>query len=244
VPFGPEGLVVTWVGPVPRFARVTLGDGEIFRSLEEVTGGDVPEGFPKEYVHNLQEAKAFNSSILWDTAEVVAWQKRYGIEMEPGPLQVFEYYLKTGSAIFATLVEHPLVPNADRFTACDVLLQRAAIVLGDGREDLFLRSYFRSATEDGESVNFVPMGGVHYSFASDSLWYPLELSRFISQPASYLELDILTRGPLDEAAPIPKHIQAIRRGEMTHLGIKHYVTRLSAKLEVEDQRFRDLRIRL
>jgi hypothetical protein len=237
--------VVTWVGPAPQFARVTLGDGEIFRSLEGVTGGDVPEGFPREYTENLQEVQAFNSSTLWTIEEVVSWQKRYGIEMDPGPLQVFDYYLKTGFAIFATLVDHPQVANAELFRNCDVLLQRAAAVLGDGREDLFIRSYFRSATDDGESVNFVPAGGLHYSFASDTLWYPLELSRFISQPASYLELDVLSKGPLDaEAAAIPKHLQVTRREQLTYQGATYNAARISAKLEVADERFRDLRIGL
>jgi hypothetical protein len=98
------------------------------------------------------------------------------------------------------------------------------------RQDLFLRSYFHSAKRDSsEFVNFVPSGSVHYSFKSDSAWFPLELTRFITEPASYVELDIVT----PEVFPrenLPAPFKAKENGFAVLGDIKYQVTRASAVL--------------
>jgi hypothetical protein len=226
--------VVTWVGPVPDNARVTITDGEMFRVAADVTGPSIPEDFPEKYTKDLQEVEVFNASMAWNLDEVTRWQERQGIAMEPGPSAVFEKYLDRGHVILETLVEHPPVDVPERFVACSVVLQRGVIVFADGQETLFLRSYFHSAAGEDEFVNFAPRGGLEVSFATDTIWFPLELSQFILEPASYVVLDILTPQPLDERQ-IPQPFNLERMGRVNYDGETYNVARIRATLKAGEE---------
>jgi hypothetical protein len=222
--------VVTWVGPVPADARVTIVDDEIFRVAADATGPGIPEDFPELYTKDLQEVDVFNASMAWDLQEVTRWQERQNIKMEPGPSEAFQRYLDTGHVILETLVEHPAVDVPERFVACSVVLQRGVIVFADGQETLFLRSYFHSAADADNFVNFAPRGGLRVSFATESIWFPLELSQFIQEPASYVVLDILTPKPLNEQA-IPPPFSLERTGRVSYEGNVYAVARIRATLK-------------
>jgi hypothetical protein len=249
VPFGQEGLVVTWTVPVPNQARVTLTNADPFTAAAKINGPEIPEDFPKKYTEKLVKAELFNATMTWDSPGLVSWEKRFGIEMEKGPLAVFEQYLKRDHAVLGTLVSHPRVANPELWKACSVVLQRAVIVFDPpaigaanetakrelprhGKETLFLRSYFHSARDANTHVNFVPAGGIEMSFASDNIWYPLELTQFIEEPVSYVVLDILTPQALDTGR-IPQPFKADKTGKVNHQGRSYSATRVTAKLEAK-----------
>lgn len=241
--FRPDQLAVTWVGPMKESAKVRLGTGDIFRRVAEITGPDIPGGYPDKYARDLEDSDVFNSAMAWSTEELTKWEGRHGIEMEPEALEIFERYLESKHLLFMTLVEHPRVPNPEDFRACSLVLQRGVIVYDQGHEDLYLRSYFHSATDTGEFVNFVPREGVHFAFPSDSIWFPFELTRLISEPASFVEIDVLSRAPIDEAA-LPSFLSPRVSGRVRLKDEMYQATRLSGVLEVghKDQRgtFADL----
>jgi hypothetical protein len=213
----------------------------MFKAATEVTGLGVRRHVPDKYMEDLQEADLFNASMAWDLDQVAGWQSRHGVEMEGEPSDTFRRYLETDHVIFMSLVEHPQVVNPERFVACSVLLQRAVIFFGNGKEDLFLRSYFHSATDDGqEFVNFVPASGLHISFATEALWYPLELSQFIQAPASYITLDILTSKRL-HADQLPKSLRLEKRGRMIHGLQRFQLARVTGMVEA-GQEVSDLRL--
>jgi len=241
-----DGLVVTWAGPAPKEARVKLGNGDIFERVEQVTGTAIPAGYPKKYLENLRTSDVFNASMAWTPEELVRWQDRHGIEMEPEAMGVFENYLNDGHRIFMALVDHPSVSDPGSFVACSLVLQRAVIVYNGSRQDLFLRSYFHSARSDSsEYVNFAPGGNVHYSFKTDSAWFPLELTRLISEPASYVELDIVTPEEFDQKL-LPEPFTAHESGYVLLGDVKYEVRRASAvfKLGNKRQRIPDFRLSL
>lgn len=234
MPFGPKGLVVTWVGPVPDQAEVSYADNSIFAAAAKANGTDTPTEFPRKYLQALQRVDLFNASMSWNAQAVKDWEKRYGIEMETEPLSIFEQYIKSGHAIFSTLVRHPSVRDPQLFRRCSVVLQRAVIVLADGREDLYLKSYFHSAKDENTYVNFVPSGGLHVSFKSDAIWFPLELTRVIQEPYSYVVLDLLTTGTLDEKQ-VPKPFLVGKRGTMTLTKQQFQALRVTAKLPAKER---------
>ncbi|WP_030194769.1 hypothetical protein [Streptomyces sp. NRRL S-87] len=227
-----DGLVVTWAGPAPEEARVKLGNGDIFTQVEQVTGSGIPAAYPEKYLENLRTSEVFNASMAWTSDELVRWQERHGIEMEPEAMSVFQNYLDTGHRILMTLVDHPNVSDPGSFVACSLVLQRAVIVYNGRRQDLFLRSYFHSArTDSSEYVNFAPGGSVHYSFKTDTAWFPLELTRLISEPASYVELDIVTPEEFDEAL-LPAPFSGRTSGPVLLGDVKYQVRRASAVFKV------------
>jgi len=229
------------VGPVPETARVTYTTGEIFAAAARVTGPDTPQGFPPKYTKNVQRSELFNAAMFWDVQGLAQWEKRHGIDLEKEPSEIFEQYLKSGHAIFATLVTHPRVPDAKLWARCSVVLQRGVIVYADGHESLFLRSNFHSAKETGEGVNFAPRGGIQVTFASDAIWFPLELTRVVQEPMSYVVLDVLTPKPLDTTR-LPKPFQIGRTGQMQFGGRAFEVVRLTATLATK-QKWPDLKLK-
>ncbi len=161
--------------------------------------------------------------------------------MEERYLKIFRRYLDDGFSIFTALVEHPAVRDPDSFAACSIVLQRAAIVFRDGRQDLFLRSYFHSSN-GRDFVNFAPAGVVRFSFPTDSIWFPLELTYGIPEPRSEVVLDILTRGALPDG-DLPKPFEVADRSRLS-LGASRYdVTRISGTLDSGEQ-VRDLRLKV
>jgi len=220
--------------------------GTIFREADRVTGREIPSALPKQYTQKLHYAGLFNPATHWDTQELSRWLERYGIKREERPLSILNQYVEEGYRIGSTLVEHPPVPEsakAESFIACSVTLQRGDIVYNNGVQTLFLRSYFHSADDSGKNfVNFAPRGGVQMTFASDTIWFPLRLTQVISEPASYVVLDILTPMPLD-AEQLPEPFELGRTGRMSYHGVEYEVARVSARLEPK-QAVADLRLEL
>lgn len=205
-----------------------------------MTGPEIPKDFPAKYTKDLKRVGLFNASMSWDIQQLVRWEERHGIQMEKEPSAIFEDYLRTNHVIFSTLVEHPKVNDAARYTACSVVLQRGVIVYGSPRERLFLRSYFHSAKDSENFANFVPRGGIEISFASDTIWFPLELTRVIQEPASYVVLDILTPKPF-RTKELREPFRVGKGGEISYEGRKYYVSRVTAKLAAK-QKWPDLRL--
>jgi hypothetical protein len=241
MPFGPGGLVVTWVVPVPEQAEVSWVNNGIFEAVNRVAGPEIPRDFPAKYRKNLQRVQVFNSSMFWDTEALTAWEKRHGIdEMEEEPLSIFDDYLKGGNVLLGALVRHPAVAKSGFFVSCSVVLQRAIVVFANGREDLYLKSYFHSSRDESNFVNFVPAGGFRISFKSDKIWFPLELTRVIQEPYSYVVLDVLTEKPLD-LGQLPKSFQAAGTGgagmaKSLTLGRASYsTTRIVARLSGKEK---------
>jgi len=165
----------------------------------------------------------FNISTAWDLDEVRRWNDRYGMSISDEALELFGEYLDTGDyVIFQSLVEHPFVPNPALFARCSVVFQRGDIYWLDGREDLFLHSYFHNASkETGEFVNFGPSGGLHISFTTDSLWYPLRVTKLNEEPTS-VALNILTERPFSGES-LHESLEVEGTGRM-----RYGVTRFSA----------------
>lgn len=245
MPFGQEGFVKTYMGPAPKDARVSVGDGSIFNVVNRITGSDIPRGFPKQYTQGLQQVEVFNPSTAYKTDELVQWQEQHAQTVRDEPLKVFADYIESGFAIQTMLIRHPVVPNFQRFVACSVVLQRGVIVYNNGVENLFLRSYIHSAEHPNLAhaaksfqtsrqrvnfANFVPRGGIHIgSFKSETLWFPLSTTELIEEPASYVVLDFLTRTPLD-TNQLPEPFRLEKTGRMKYQGTLYYVSRVSAKL--------------
>ena len=245
MPFGLEGYVKTYMGPTPKDARVSVGDGSIFNLVNRITGSDIPKGFPKQYTQGLKEVEVFNPSTAFKKDDLVRWQEQHSQKVREEPLRVFTNYIDSGFAIQTMLIRHPVVPNFERFAACSVVLQRGVIVYNNGAEDLFLRSYIHSAEQANLNhaanssqrskqsqnfANFVPRGGIHIgSFKSDTLWFPLSTTELIEEPASYVVLDFLTPTPLD-TKQLPEPFRLEKTGRIKYRGTAYYVSRVSAKL--------------
>lgn len=241
MPFGPEGLAVTWVGPIPKDASVTYTDSSVFDTVNAVAGAEVPASFPQKYRKGLRRSKLFNATLSWSADDVVRTQKRFKIEMEPKPLQIFRDYIEQGNVIFSTLVTHPTVADASRFTKCDVVLQRAVLVSNPPVQTIYLRSYFHSAASGDEYVNFAPSGGLRISHESDTIWFPLRLTSVITEPASFVVLDILSADELDRDA-IPRGFRVTTRGKVSLNGQSYALTRLRGVLSGKED-WPDIRIK-
>ena len=240
-------LAVTWVGPVPKGARVVFAGTEIFDRVAQVAGPVIPKSFPREYLQDLQVVDLFNAQISWNLDELTLWQKRHGIGMKKRPLEIFKKYLDSGHRIFSTLIEHPRVMDPSSFKLCSIILQHGIIVYDDRQEDLYIRSYFhsKSANDPKSFANFVPQGGVKFSFPSKSIWFPLMLTEVIDEPAALVVLDILTAGSLDNTK-FPDPFRGEAMGVIqTRVGVSeakiYNVTRVTAKLRA-GQRWNDFNV--
>jgi len=243
MPFGSKGLIVTWSVPVPQDARVSYATSDIFDATNRALGPEIPQTFPKKYTLKLEKVDLFNARISDNSEEFVSWQKKHNVEMHKEPLAIFDKSIKKGQVIASTLVEHPAVSHPERFEdACSVVLQRAVIISDPDpeRETIFLRSYFHSVDETThEAANFVPQGGMKIDLSSKTVWFPLELTSSISEPASYLVLDILTTKPFK--AKLPEFLQATKNGKVDYRGKTYQAVRITGKLAA-NQKWEDLNL--
>jgi hypothetical protein len=227
--FGEDDLVVTWSVPVPKGAKVRYVDDQIFGLLERQMGSEIPPSLPEKYLKDLRYVDLSNAQMSTSVEETTTWLKRYGIAMVDAPAKALRSYIDRGNHIFSTLIDHPAVPNFNLFGDCSIVLQRGIIVMSEGYETMYLRSYFHSSDGKGTSVNFVPKGGLKIAFPSKTVWFPLELTKFISEPAAHVVLDILTPQPIKLSAP--NFRSAAGRLKVSLGAQDYYVTRLSAVLE-------------
>ena len=246
MPFGSKGLIVTWSVPVPQDARITYSDGEIFTAVDRVMGPEVPADFPKKYSAGLSRVELFNANISTDSREFVLWEKRHNVEMKQEPLRIFDSAFKKGQVIASTLVQHPDVAHPERFEdACSVVLQRAVIFSdpADSREVIVLRPYLHSVDDTSrEAANFVPSGGMRIALSSRTLWFPLELTSAISEPASYVVLDVLSSKPVN-SRQLPGALRVAKTGKMKYQGKTYVVTRITGKLAA-NQKWEDMNLSL
>lgn len=118
------------------------------------------------------------------------------------------------------------------------MLHRAVIFYNQGREDLFIRSYFHSSNGN-EKVNFGPTGAIQMSIATDAIWFPLTLTEGIPAPAAEVVLDIASDQPLAASAvPEPFKIQDFGRAEygLQRFAVIRIVASVPSKAEVADLR--------
>lgn len=154
--------------------------------------------------------------------------------MEPLPLKIFGEYIEHGNMIVSTLVTHPLVAERLRFTRCSIILQRAVLVSNPPTETMYLRSYFHSTAGGSDFVNFAPTGGLQVAYESDSIWFPLRLTSLITEPASYVVLDVLTPNGIDKAT-VPKVFRLTDRGKIELNGHTYVATRLEGVLSAKEE---------
>jgi hypothetical protein len=241
VKFGPKDqLVVTWGLPIPKDSVVKVVDGQVFAAVEAKAGSEVPANFPSKYLQDLKRVDLFNSSTVYDTPALTAWEKKYEITMGAKALKIFGDHMAPGNAVQVSLVEHPSVAQPKGYSRCTCTLQRGVAVFTDGREDLYVRSYFHSAKDDKNVANFVPTGGLLVSFRSDKIWFPLRLNELIQEPMAYLVLDVLTVRPLALAA-VPAPLMAASKGQVVLDGITYHVTRVTGTYS-QNQSVSDLTI--
>lgn len=232
MPFGQEGLVIAWTGPVPRTARVSVVGGQVFESVSDIMGTPVPESLPEKYLSNRHQGEVFNISTAWNIDEVRRWNERYGMTISEEALALFGEYLDSGDyVIFQSLVEHPYVTDPALYArTCSVVFQRGDIFWSDGREDLFLRSYFHNAArETGDFVNFGPADGLHISFATDTIWYPLRVTKLNEEPTSVV-LNILTRESIG-GRQLHDSFRLQKTGQMRYGVARYSIVQVSATLE-------------
>jgi hypothetical protein len=228
--FGQDDLVVTWIGPVPKSAKVRYVDDEIFTIFERQMGPEIPAALPEKYRKDLRRVDLSNAQISSSVDEAASWLKRYGIALEAGPAGTFRNYINRGNLIYSTLIDHPPVFNFVDFAFCSIILQRGIIVMSEGTETLYLRSYFHSTDGKGTAVNFAPKGGLKISFPSKTAWFPLELTKHIFEPSAHVVLDVVTPQPARLAAPSP--FRVVSSNQKIGLGAQDYfVTRFTAVLE-------------
>jgi hypothetical protein len=228
--FGENDLVVTWIGPVPKGARVRYADEKVFELIERQLGRETALELPDKYRKGLHYVDLANAHVSTSVREAEAWLKRYHIDLESGPSRTFQGYIDRGNVIFSTLIEHPPVPNFPEFKACSIILQWGIIVINEGHETLYLRSYFHSSDGKGSSVNFAPRGGLRINFPSKTAWFPLELTKYIYEPAAAVVLDVVTATPKKLNPPAP--FRTDNMNVKISFGAQDYfVTRIKGTLE-------------
>jgi hypothetical protein len=232
--FSKNELITTWAVPVPRNAKVTFATSAPFDSTSKELGSEIPNGFPDKYIRNLKQIDIFNPSMEWSVQQLIDLEKRYGfiIDKSDDALPIFNSYADSKHDFMVVLAEHPPIQTGGApYNLCSIVLQRAVIEYADGTETLSLRSYFHSATANGDYVNFVPRGGLELSFPSEQIWFPLSLSKVIPEPASYVVIDVLTQKPLDTTRLPPPFRAEPGVKEMTYNGKKVFATRVVGKVD-------------
>ena len=228
--FAEGDLVDAWIGPIPKDARVRYVDGQIFEALERQTLRDTADELAKNYREGLKYVGLANAQISTSVDAAAEWLKRYNITLEYGPAKTFQGYIDRGHYIFSTLIEHPAVANFEEFIQCSIVLQWGIIVMNEGQETLYLRSYFHSTDGKGNFVNFAPRGGLQISFPSEAAWFPLELTKYISEPSAQVIIDVVTPSATKLSVPSPFDVE--NANAKVTLGAQDYfVTRLKGELE-------------
>lgn len=154
--------------------------------------------------------------------------------MEPRPLKLFSDYIERGYIIVSMLVTHPFVADRIRFRGCSIILQRAVLVSNPPTQTIYLRSYFHSTAGGSEFVNFAPSGGLQVAYESDNVWFPLRLTSVITEPASYVVLDVLTPNGIDKAS-VPKAFRVSEHGKIELNGHTYVATRLEGVLSAKEE---------
>lgn len=145
--------------------------------------------------------------------------------------------------VYGWKVRHPPAQdNGKGYKFCSCILQRAALVFHGDKEELWVRTRFRSARPRSGSVgaasaHFAPSTPVVFTFDSKRIWFPLAFNKLLSEPGkpAWLLLDVLTKSKLD-----PKKIKMIPAGvegkkfklsaagqTVQYAGATWYVTRFS-----------------
>jgi hypothetical protein len=203
-------------------------------------GTEFPRNAPRKYRQDLQKVDLFNAGIVHDRDELLRWHARFSDELSSKAEEILTGYLDRGYSIAVTLLEHPTVPQFERFAACNVWLQRGVIVERGGTQTLYLRSYMHSVADENTFANFAPTGGIRMTFPSQSIWFPLELTSVNSEPRSFVALDVFTEKAFD--ARLPKGLEITKRKRATFEGRQYHAARISGVLDT-GQRHPDLHVK-
>jgi hypothetical protein len=208
----PDGktLAVTWTIPVPAGATANTDPGTFMKQLDADNSFPIePAGFPIEYATNVWPASypshpQTKKKILNGTAHA-AWLRSFGLAHDPAAVPITaNYFANNRHVLFGMVVQHPPVPNAGRaFKFCTCILQRAVLIWDANKENLWVRTRFRSAKDNLNWANFEPADPVKFRFDSPSIWFPLAYNDALPEPPAFLVLDVVTRKPLAKAAVPP-----------------------------------------
>jgi len=249
VPFGSEGLIIAWTGPVPAKSRIALVEREVFQPVNRALDLHDYERGGLEHNQPVYLSQVFNVGLAWTREETVQWNSRFGMHLSKQAQDLFEKYLRSDEfVIFESLVEHPPVLHPEMFAACNVMFQRGDIYYANGREDLYLWSRFQTSSGMGPgaapatrtAIDFAPASALHVSFPTDTIWYPLEVTKLNTGPTDVM-LNVLTEKELTGKAAVKGF--RLEKGGRLDLGARsYYVSHLRARFdggkEVSDVRLK------
>lgn len=145
--------------------------------------------------------------------------------------------------VYGWQVRHPPAENKGKgYKFCSCVLQRAALVFHGDKEELWVRTRFRSARPRSGNVaaaaaHFAPSTPVVFTFDSKRMWFPLAFNKLLSEPGkpAWLLLDVLTKSKLDtkKIKMIPAGVEGKKfkfsaAGQtVQYAGATWYVTRIS-----------------
>ncbi len=195
-----------WVMPVPTTASVTLGEAEVFTDLTRITAPRV------EYRDSWWPTFSwlFNDSAVLDTAGAPGGAVTVLGSRRIGPFDVTRLVSADASALADWLGERG-------FPHPDGLDENLAPYVADGWEIVAIRL---AAAEQGESLtgNLQPL---RLSFPSDTVVYPMRLSRSAKTPQS-VDLYVLaehrmdpTTVPVAGETPSLQFAGVVQRAEMS-----------------------------
>ncbi len=267
----PEGLAVAWSIPMVEAAVDEHPTAALLADLDGLLGGEppgFPSEYSSKLTHYPFPAQT--RQMLADSSGVAAWLDGFHIPVGAAHRSALDAYFahqtcdaKPGGGastcsitgldcdaanpcqkvvVYGWVVRHPPAPDNGRgFKFCSCILQRAALVFHGDKEELWVRTRFRSARPKSSNAaaataHFAPSTPVVFTFPSKRIWFPLAFNKLASEPGkpAWLLLDVLTRTRLDltkmkmspggaerrkfTLTPVPQTVQ--------YAGATWYVTRI------------------
>ncbi|HEU4383062.1 MAG TPA: hypothetical protein VFR85_06090 [Anaeromyxobacteraceae bacterium] len=197
-------LVVTWTLPVPAGATVTQVVPRQFPALDESAfRSDVAAFDAGRYASPAKAALITGrpgglSVELMPTSDIREYERfnrQFEIPPEQRPEEVIRDYFGDGYRMYASVVEHPQVPEGERgsFNRCSCTVQRAVLVHDGKTERMFVRTTFLSAKDDRSSpMTFAPAGGLLVTFPRAKAWFPQRFNEMVLEARTLVSLDVLT----------------------------------------------------
>lgn len=232
----PEGLAVTWSIPMVEAAVNENPTDTLLADLDGLLGGEppgFPSEYSAKLTHYPFPAQT--RQTLVDANGVATWLGGFNIPLGAAHRSALQDYFgqqtcvpKPGGGtstcsitgldcdganpckklvVYGWKVRHPPAPdNGKGFTFCSCVLQRAALVFDGDKEEVWVRTRFRSARPRSGNVaaasaHFALSTPVVFTFQSKRIWFPLAFNKLPSEPGkpAWLLLDVLTRTKLDPA---------------------------------------------
>ena len=230
----PDGLAVTWSIPMVEAAVEENPAGTLLADLDGLLGGEpagFPGEYSARLTHYPFPAQT--RETLANSDAVAAWLGGFNIPLGGTQRSALDEYFAQQACVaqagggpstcsitglgcdpanpckkvvvYGWKVRHPPAPNGGRgYKFCSCVLQRAALVFHGDKEELWVRTRFRSARPGPQSASALPAHfaattPVVFTFDSKRIWFPLALNKLLSEPGkpSWLLLDVLTKSKLD-----------------------------------------------